>query len=237
VSSSFANASSPVWSADGKPRARDSRRELDYGLGDIERATTQCDQLLRRSEPKSISPRFLFAELRQLQEEFDDVKLDAAHTTLSVTTEPITLEEIALGRFEIRLELGGNPDAEPASFLRIVALEPNPASCDSTVTHPHVKDERLCTGEAATPIQQALTDGRVCDLFLLIRSVLQTYNADSPFISLAKWDGRSCHDCGYTMDDEESNWCDGCENDFCSECFSYCRGCLSDCAMCGIVLP
>ncbi|HKQ50411.1 MAG TPA: hypothetical protein VJZ71_20220 [Phycisphaerae bacterium] len=221
--------------------ARDVRRELDYTLGDIDRATTQCDQLLRRNESTAPTPRFVFDELRQLHDEFDEIKFDAEHAMLSVTTEPITLEGIRLGRFEIRLELGGHSDADPASFLRIVALEPNPASCDSTVTHPHVRDERICLGEAAAPIQQALADGRVCDLFILVRSVLQTYNADSPFISLAKWDGRPCHDCGYSMDDEESYWCEGCEHDFCDQCVSccrscdqsYCKNCLRDCAICG----
>jgi hypothetical protein len=128
--------------------ARDTQRELEYALADIERGTIQCDHLLRRRETPSIPPRLVFDELRQLHDEFEDLKFDAAHATLSVTTDRISLEGIALGRFEIRLELGGQRDTDPASWLRIVALEPNPASCDSTVTHPHVRDERICLGEA-----------------------------------------------------------------------------------------
>jgi hypothetical protein len=221
--------------------ARDTQRELEYALSDIERGMTQCDQLLRRRETAPIAPRLIFDELRQLHDEFDEIKFDGAHSTLCATTEPIALEGVALGRFEIRLELRTCADADPVSFLRIVALEPNPASSDSTVTHPHVRDERICLGEAAAPVQQVLTEGRLCDLFLLIRSLLQTYNADSPFISLSKWDGRPCHDCGFSMDSEESYWCEGCENDVCDQCTSccrscdqsYCRNCLRDCAICG----
>ena len=57
-------------------------------------------------------------------------------------------------------------------MYRVVALDPHPAGSDESVTHPHVRDEQLCAGDAAAAIRSALAGGRICDFFLLVRSVL-----------------------------------------------------------------
>ena len=63
----------------------------------------------------------------------------------------------------------------------MIALDPHPAALNDAVTHPHVSDERLCTGDAGAAIQAALAAGRVFDFFTLVRSVLVTYNPESPY--------------------------------------------------------
>ena len=74
-------------------------------------------------------------------------------TEFWVTTEPIELEGIALGRFEIRFNWLTVADERP---YRVVALDPNPASRSADTTHPHVQYERLCEGDGARAIHQAL---------------------------------------------------------------------------------
>lgn len=109
------------------------------------------------------------------------------------------------------------------------------------ITHPHVNDGELCAGDAAVPIERALSEGRISDAFILIRSVLTNYNSRSPYVRLDAWDGFTCSDCGESMNREESSFCHRCERDLCETCSSYCRSCdetrcgscLTACSNCG----
>ena len=182
----------------------------------------------------------LVADLQQLKEELDGLRYHAGQGILAVTTEPITLEGVYLGPFEIQLFLNGLARDEPYSAYDIVALDPQPANCNTDVTHPHVNDQKLCAGDATTPISAALSTGRICDFFLLVRAVLTTYNGSSPYVSLNDWHGTSCYDCGYTVGGDESRWCTSCDHDYCDDCASYCHvcdettcnGCLASCPAC-----
>ena len=157
-----------------------------------------------------------------------------------MVTDSVCLEGIALGSFRIEIQLGQLDVHDPVRWLRVIALEPNPPTSDDAVTHPHVRDEQLCTGDATNTIASALQEGRICDVFMMVRSILSTYNDSSPYVRLDHWDGRSCNDCGSLVDPEYSFYCEHCENDFCEDCTGYCRrcdesrcrGCLSDCAIC-----
>ena len=164
-------------------------------------------------------------ELRALEEEFGEVVIDEKHSILRVTTEPITLQGVHLGTFGIDLVWARLADTRSSLCFDLVALEPNPPVGRDEVTHPHVNDGELCAGEAAAPIEQALNDGRIGDAFLMIRSVLTTYNARSAYVQLAEWDGLTCGDCGRRVDREESSFCPGCDNDLCENCSSSCRSC------------
>jgi len=104
---------------------------------------------------------FLVAELEGLQEEFGELQLDWESKLLSVTTEPITLEEIGLGSFAIQLPWQRLASYRDSRCFDIVALDPNPAVLSDSVTHPHVKNLALCPGEAAVPLQRALEEGRL----------------------------------------------------------------------------
>ena len=67
--------------------------------------------------------------------------------------------------------------------------------------------------------------GRIADAFLLIRSVLTTYNPSSAYVPLADWGGESCRNCGSCVSSDESSYCQRCGGDFCSECVETCSGC------------
>ena len=142
----------------------------------------------------------LVAELRQSEREFGQLSYDRKERFVAAVTDPIELEGMHLGEFEIRLLLDSHCSRQDQDKrYRIVALDPHPAGSDETVTHPHVRGEYLCPGDAAAAIRSALRSGRICDFFLLVRSVLGEYNPQSAFITLANWDGTACYECGYTI--------------------------------------
>ena len=223
-----------------KGAAKSQLEDLCFSLRDLHGEANDCQRAIDNFEKPVPDPRHFLQELEQLETEFGEIEFDTEHNHLSVTTEPITLEGIPLGRFELRLELNRTEGVDVSEQLRIMALEPNPAASNESVTHPHVRDERLCAGDASAAMNSALASGRLCDLFLLARSVLENYNSESPFVPLSKWDGFACNDCGVTMTEEESCWCSGCQADFCEECSSFCRtcdsthclGCLGRCSCC-----
>lgn len=206
----------------------------------LQEAARQAWLALERPSPVVPDVAFLLAEIRQLEDEFEEVQIDWDERFLGATTEPITLEGVYLGSFAIRLHwerLARCPDAQ---CFDVVALDPNPAATDDCVTHPHVKDRALCAGEAKVPLRKALEQGRLADAFCLIRGVLTHYNASSPHVSLDAWDGTSCQDCGRTVCDDDCCSCGGCDDDYCYDCTRSCAACdatrcldcLQRCAVC-----
>ena len=136
---------------------------------------------------------------------------------------------MSLGPFAVELHLGRLTDRADASCFDCVALEPNPASGNDSVTHPHVQDGHLCAGDASAPISAALRQGRVCDAFCLVRSVLHTYNRASPYVALDSWDGVTCNDCGCPTSREHTSGCEHCDRDYCDGCTSCCDACDGSC--------
>jgi hypothetical protein len=233
-------------------------------LGGLEALIGICRRRLEEAQwhvdaagPDTAIPtqRDVFGDLLALDKEFDEVRIDLKRGMLSVVTEEIVLEGIALGRFEIVLDwnlLGGSLAYE------VIALDPNPAASSSDTTHPHVQGNQLCEGDGRTPIRRALAEGRLFDFFLLVRQILQSYNPASAYISLEQWHGIECRDCGRLVDEDDRDCCDecgaetccdcsircrSCEQRFCSECIPKCQGCdesfciscLSPCAGCGVL--
>jgi hypothetical protein len=172
----------------------------------------------------------LLAELRQLREEFDGLQVEPRRRRLTVRTGRIVLRELDLGPFEVGLRLDRLARLD-ASCFDCVALEPRPAAGDSAVTHPHVKDAVLCTGDAAAPIAAALRQGRLVDAFLLLGAVLNTYNPQSPYIALEEWegDGSSCAECGDAAGSRHLCFCEDCERAVCEACMSSCEVCDDAC--------
>jgi len=186
------------------------------------------------------SLRDIYEELRQTRTEFGELSYNSQEETLSVFTNPIELEGVFLGSFEIRLQIPQLAEMCNGTHLRIIALDPHPSSANYEVTHPHVSAEHLCAGDAGAPMQAALLDGRISDFFLLIRSVLENYNSSSPYVAISDWDGTPCYDCGYIVCEDDGNCCEGCDNVFCNECTApccncemyFCNGCLTSCHVC-----
>jgi hypothetical protein len=185
--------------------------------------------------------RDLLAELVHLQDEFDEVRVDWDSSSLIAVTESIQLEDVYLGRFAIELHWDRLSDASSGRCFDVVALDPNPPAANDSVTHPHVRDNSLCAGDASYPLDQAVTQGRLADAFLLINSVLTHYNPRSPYVKLSDWDGATCGDCGGSGSEEEACTCAECGCARCEECISFCSfcsdstcaDCLRACAVCG----
>jgi len=216
------------------------RQELASIISTLARELTALAGLAERKAQRMVSLREIIAELQQIGDEFPEWSFSPKAGCLSATTGPIELEGIYLGRFSIQLRLKRPSAATVASPLSVEALEPHPAASDPHVRHPHVQGTSLCAGEATVPLRTALESGRLCDFFMMVRSVLTTYNPESPYVKLEEWDGVACYECGFMASGDDLYWCDCCQRDFCSECFgscagcdaSLCTGCLSLCSGC-----
>ena len=209
-------------------------------LNDISFSISQVQKF--KDGPQKNIPQLsiLVEELKQLQDEFTDFEYNDDENTLSVVTDPITLDDIFLGPFKIQLELNKISGLYQSSPYCVIALEPNPAASDDSVTHPHISNQKLCEGEGCAAVRTSLEQGRLSDFFLLVRSILNTYSPDSPYVALHEWDGVICYDCGYTMSSEDTYYCERCGHEYCSNCSTYCRqcdesvclGCSSQCSHC-----
>jgi hypothetical protein len=190
--------------------------------------------VLPRKKPEI---RELYAEIVCLFDEFPSVEWNPTSLVLSVETEPIELEDVPLGPFSIRLDCRALP-ASPE--FEVVALDPNPASSNHDVTHPHVLGNDLCLGEGRAAIDQALSDLRLSDFFRIVQQILRTYNSDSAYVSLAAWSGCNCDGCGDTVHPEDLCVCELCDAELCEGCStgceacgrSTCRECLDSCSTC-----
>ncbi|MCI0361663.1 MAG: hypothetical protein L0211_24530 [Planctomycetaceae bacterium] len=198
--------------------------DLDYQTGllitELKHFRDQLSATAR--SPRIAGPGQILADLLALENEFESVQIDLKEGTVTAQTEPIELEGLWLGPFNVRLwweRLGLRPAYE------VIAIDPQYPARDDSVTHPHVQERQLCEGEATLPIKAALTEGRLFDFFLLVRQTLQTYNESSPYVRISEWDGRHCKDCGWSMDAESASTCGRCDEHVCDECSRYCRSC------------
>jgi len=216
------------------------REELLRWLKAVGQAAEQAQERLERPLMPRPDVLHLAAELRQLEEEFGELNIGDKERLLSVTTGRIVLEGVTLGRFAIELDCDRLARRMSEDSFQVVALDPNPAVANDQVVHPHVNGTTLCAGNAALPIQRALEHGRLADAFCLVRSVLNHYNAESPYVALDRWEGKECHDCDQVVRDDDYVTCPACGAEFCLDCsyacvscdVHFCRECLSECAVC-----
>lgn len=210
-------------------------------LNDFSHHLNRFKEVVNRDEVNLPSLSDIVADLRQIGQEFEEFNFDLAEKTISVTTKPIVLEDIALGAFEIKLELKDLKKLCSQRPYRVIALDPNPAATNDEVTHPHVSNEQLCEGDGHTAISRALEQGRFCDFFTMVVGILENYNSDSPHVAISDWEGRGCYDCGGSVSSDESYYCEYCENDYCAHCSTCCQrcetticlGCAYECPECG----
>lgn len=214
------------------------QQDLIHALGNLSEqiATLRtCTEVAHRDDH---SFRHWFEEVDQLYDEFSSVTFQPDASTLRVETPVIKLRDICLGAFAIDFKKKGS--AVSMQCFEVVALQPEPASTDSEVVHPHVKDGELCAGDAKAPLTAAMASGRLVDAFLLIQSTLQTYNSRSAYVKLEQWYGVSCSDCSRTMSPDDSYSCLECDHRLCNQCTSscstcsstYCPECIRSCASC-----
>ncbi len=183
-----------------------------------------------------------------LTQEFPEVgvihdKKDPYYQSLYAITHPITLEDVALGRFKIlfwplRLEKAQFP-------IRVQALEPKYHRI-KRYWHPHVTEVGdVCLGDGGAACENAVKTGRIFDLFLLIRAILETYNHESPYAQLHDWTrlGYVCGACGErkTLPSEEDDeddipYCQNCGLSLCEPCTRVCAACTKGfCHNCSLI--
>ncbi len=212
-------------------RTAAAMRDLPHYIADAQRG-------IEASMATVPSLRDLYGEILQLQQEFDGIRYSCEKSYLAVTTEQIELQGVYLGEFEIALDISQLPRERGSGTFIVRAKDPHPAASNSGVTHPHVNNEEICSGDASAAIRAALCDGRVCDAFMLMRSVLLVYNPGSPHVSLENWGGTPCYECGYSVSENYVNWCESCEENFCDDCSTSCYGCdATICSGCAISCP
>jgi hypothetical protein len=209
-------------------------------LSDLSLHLDQFKSLVASDDISLPKPGDLIADMLQVEQEYGQINFDLKANTISVITEPIVLDEMSFGPFEIQLLLNQIKKLTTDSPYKLIALNPNPAGSDCDVTHPHVSHEKLCEGDGFIPIRKAIQQGRLCDFFTIIVQILQTYNPGSPYVSLEDWEGVSCYDCGYTIAGDDCYYCEDCQRDYCSSCSTYCQicdrticlGCSFECPSC-----
>jgi hypothetical protein len=216
------------------------RADLRDWLRGVREALDDADESLRRPSPRVPRLAELVDELRQAEAEFGGLTVAWKEKYVAVVTEPITLEEVYLGPFELRLPWERLVQRADGFCFEVVALEPNPAQANPGVTHPHVRSRQVCAGDATLPLQRALEAGRLADAFQLVHGVLRQYNPASPHVRLEEWGGPSCYDCGRRLHEDGAYFCEGCSRDYCESCSTSCPGCdstrcpacLEPCAVC-----
>ena len=189
-------------------------------IGELETGRRMLDPDAR--QPVISSTQEIYRDCAALKDEFFEIKCDLRDQTLSVTTEPITLEETELGAFEIRLSYSS---ADRDLSYEVIAVDPNPSTKSDEITHPHVESNCLCAGDGRVAIKHALQQGRLLDFFLVVRQVLDSYNPSSAYAELDKWYGQSCPDCGAEACDDDLCTCEDCETRVCGDCSRYCAQC------------
>jgi len=206
-------------------------QDLKTGVTQLIQQLTALHQVLMSDslQQQNSSVGELYAELLALEEEFGEVKLDLRAQSISVITEPIELEGVYLGPFEICLDYG-NQNTDGSLHYRVIAREPNPAITNDSVTHPHVQSEVVCEGEGQMVIHRSLEQGRLFDFFTMVASLLRTYNPDSPYVALSDWDSVECTECAVVIAANEQTRCENCEITLCMECAKDCTDC--DCPFC-----
>ncbi len=207
------------WQSAARARRRHILDELDRlqrSLADLQHrlaAETAYQPLASQGE--------LYRDLLALAAEFPRIAVLETACTLCVTTEPVILEGLVLGPFEIRLVAD---DGGPLSY-QVVALEPNPARSNLEITHPHVNGDQLCEGDGRRALAAALADGRLFDFFSIVNQLLHTYAAGRAYVELENWQGVPCHECGTTIDEDDRCHCGACDQTLCLECACSCVRC------------
>jgi hypothetical protein len=219
------------WQGAVRELRRQTRDDFSYLIAACEAVRDAMDP--GRDVPLRSSPADIYRDLLSLDDEFPEVSCVPQEKSLSVVTEPIELEDVYLGPFEIRLNW-----RRPELGYAVIARDPQPAGKASSVTHPHVQDERLCEGDGRLPICHALQQGRLADFFLIVRQILETYNSGSAYVELDQWFGQSCPECGGELYDDDSSCCETCGDSFCSACTRDCAACSAvGCGNCQQTCP
>jgi hypothetical protein len=174
--------------------------------------------------------RSIYQGLLDLKKEFVLVELKEEDLCLAVVTHPVIFGKLNLGNFIFQLSLARLCRDGPN--IRCIARTPNPPWYDESITHPHVRFDKLCTGRYEQRVDDLISAGYIYEYFQMLHRILLTYNAKSPYARLDIWNGYRCVECG-NIGRHESQ-CYKCDRHICKDCLIYCEycGCIY-CQECG----
>jgi len=142
---------------------------------------------------------------------------------LSVEMGPFELEGVNFGNFIATFNMNDFCILGNEVYPYITPVTPNYPEGDDEHSHPHVRGSDICLGQGHSPLDAAALEGRLQDCFEIIRSILNTYNANDPFAPIVKWTGNRCPNCGDFFEVEyESAMCNICETTYCENCVRQC---------------
>ena len=195
-------------------------RELQYMLGSAHPAVPMV--------PATATAASVYRDLLALDEEFSDLQIADDLSSVAVTTDPVVLEGVALGRFRLIVDLArlgrGRIDGDAVTAE---ALDPNPSASNDEITHPHVQGSSICFGDGGPLLRAALAEGRLYDALVVTRQVLLTYNEASPYVRLDQWTGRRCDECDDLAGEDDLYGCQACGTSMCGNCEASCADCES----------
>lgn len=201
-------------------------------------ALTQLRETVHRGSLPPATSRGLTASSQEIYEdlsaligEFAAVEITPEQYRIAVTTGPVILNQLDLnqldlGPFEIRLDWGA---IGRDRCYRVMAASPHPPASDECVTHPYVRDDLLCAGDAEPSIEMALQQGRLFDFFTLVRQLLVNYVPGRSFVELDEWNWMLCEACGTLVERRQLDGCQRCRQTLCVSCTSRCAACERTC--------
>ncbi len=153
--------------------------------------------------PKTPSTEQIEKDLLSLTKEFDGVYFDQKANTLKVVTNKIVLNKVDLGRFVITLDLNKLPvgfekvkrTSLSSYYTRynsrpydISALDGPIGRSFERALHPHVfASGKVCEGNGKILITNALNSCDYYAFFLVVKTILNTYNAGNAIAPVSDW--------------------------------------------------
>lgn len=137
--------------------------------------------------------------VRDPEGEYPSVDLGPFSLTLDLSNNSRTLS-CMMSRAADRLYFNPN-------LLNVEALDPR-WDCGGEYVHPHVSESgNPCLGDAEYPAARAMSSGRICDLFQLLKNWLNTYGRENPFCRIEDWlEGGRCCVCGGWLSLSDDTW-------------------------------
>jgi len=240
------------WGERYAPRVRDSLDRLDKKLFVLSesfrfrhiadpaftlRRIRRCTEILQLKvetltdilDDEKPTLRDAYQEVKAFLENNPEVVIDfqPAETYLIFRTHDIFLENRDFGRYDIRLELSHLWRVGGEWSYSIIPRDRALAECpaEPEVCHPHVKNRKLCEGEAQTAIASAMANCQVSDFFYLIVDTLDSYDPTNAYAKLGEWDYVICIECGGSFHIDDMYSCTKCDEWVCPGDSAACREC------------
>ncbi len=199
----------------------------DLGKDAIQNIEYATNMLKAVAKPNEITPLSMKESIEEIKIINDAWEVEFRGNRLSVLIKDVTLsdgnEEVDLGSFIASLSL-----TDPIKGLAIISLDETESN--GGYYHPHVKNEKLCTGDGKDAMIDALSQGRLEDYFRIVETIIRTYNETSPHEELNEWYGPDhedeffCLSCEDWRSDDMQVYCEKCDTINCDVCIENCGG-------------